>query len=83
MSRVDDPISWGILGTASIARSAFLPGLRAAGDGIDTDQPTFTPAIRHIHDVLRGLEEPRHLAVDDAMGNAAAIESVLAAARRG
>ena len=49
---------------------------------IDADQPTFTPAIRHIHDVLRGLEEPRHLAVDDAMGNAAAIASVLAVARR-
>ena len=31
---------------------------------------SFTPAIRHIHRVIRGLEEPRHLAVDEAMGNA-------------
>jgi predicted dehydrogenase len=42
---------------------------------------SFTPAIRHIHRVLRGLEEPRHLAIDEAMGNAAAIASLLDAAR--
>ncbi|GAC1445660.1 MAG: Gfo/Idh/MocA family oxidoreductase [Chloroflexota bacterium] len=28
------PVRWGILGTANIARGAFLPGLRAAGGGI-------------------------------------------------
>lgn len=27
------PIRWGIMGTANIARSAFLPGVRAAGGG--------------------------------------------------
>jgi predicted dehydrogenase len=27
------PVQWGIMGTANIARSAFLPGLRAAGGG--------------------------------------------------
>jgi predicted dehydrogenase len=42
---------------------------------------SFTPAIRHIHRVLRGLEEPRHLAVDEALGNAEAIAALLAAAR--
>jgi hypothetical protein len=31
--------------------------------------------------VVRGLEEPRHLAVDEAMGNAKAIASLLASAR--
>ncbi len=31
---------------------------------------SFTPAIRHIHRVIRGMEEPRHLAVDEALGNA-------------
>ena len=36
-----------------------------------TGEMSFTPAIRHIHRVVRGLEEPRHLAVDEAMGNAA------------
>ena len=42
---------------------------------------SFTPAIRHIHRVMRGLEEPRHLAVDEAMGNAKAIAALLDAAR--
>ncbi len=42
---------------------------------------SFTPAIRHIHRVVRGLEEPRHLAVDEAMGNAKAIAALLDAAR--
>jgi predicted dehydrogenase len=42
---------------------------------------SFTPAIRHIHRAIRGLEPPRHLAVDEAMGNAKAIEALLIAAR--
>lgn len=42
---------------------------------------SFTAAIRHIHRAIRGLEAPRHLAVDEAMGNADAITSVLHAAR--
>ena len=42
---------------------------------------SFTPAIRHIHRVIRGLEEPRHLAVDEAMGNAQAIAALLDSAR--
>lgn len=41
---------------------------------------SFAPAIRHIHRVLRGLEPPRHLAVDEAMGNATAIASLLSSA---
>ena len=44
-------------------------------------EPSFTPAIRHIHRALAGLEAPRHLAVDEAMGNAIAIDSMVAAAR--
>lgn len=43
-------------------------------------EPSFTPALRHIHAVLRGEEAPRHLAVDEALGNAAAIEMVYASA---
>jgi len=42
---------------------------------------SFTPAIRHIHGVLRGREQPRHLAANEAMGNATAIAALLAAAR--
>jgi len=48
---------------------------------VPAGERSFTPAIRHIHRVLRGLEPPRHLAVDEAMGNATAIESLLRAAR--
>ena len=47
-----------------------------------TGEHSFTPAIRHIHGVLRGREQPRHLAVDEAMSNARAIAALLAAAGR-
>jgi predicted dehydrogenase len=42
---------------------------------------SFTTAIRHIHAVLGGEEEPRHLAVDEALGNARAIDVLLRSAR--
>jgi predicted dehydrogenase len=42
---------------------------------------TFAPALRHIHDVLRGDAAPRHLAVDEALGNAKAIDFLLRSAR--
>ncbi|MGE5226480.1 MAG: Gfo/Idh/MocA family protein [Planctomycetaceae bacterium] len=51
-------------------------------DAVPAGVRSFTPAIRHVHRVLRGLEAPRHLAVDEAMGNATAIAALLAAARR-
>jgi len=41
---------------------------------------SFTPAIRHIQRVVRGLAPPRHLAVDEAAGNAEGIAALLAAA---
>ena len=41
---------------------------------------SFTPAIRHIQRVIRGLEQPRHLAIDEAAGNAAGIAQLLAVA---
>jgi predicted dehydrogenase len=47
---------------------------------VPSGERSFTAAIRHIHRALRGLEEPRHLAIDEAMGNAEAIDAVLAAA---
>jgi predicted dehydrogenase len=46
-----------------------------------TEERSFTAAIRHIHRAIRGLEEPRHLAVDEALGNAEAIAALLGAAR--
>ena len=42
---------------------------------------TFTPAIRHIHAALRGQEEPRHLAIDESLGNARAIDMLARSAR--
>jgi predicted dehydrogenase len=56
------------------------------GDAIETwpaapsGERSFAPAIRHIHRAVRGEEEPRHLAVHEAMGNADAIDALLAAA---
>ena len=59
----------------------------ATDDGEETHEAapsgelSFTPAIRHIHRVVRGLEPPRHLAIDEAQGNADAIGALLRAAR--
>jgi predicted dehydrogenase len=63
--------------TVTVLRDGQATTHAATTDG----EPSFTPALRHIHRALRGLEPPRHLAVDEAMGNAAAIASLLAAAR--
>ena len=49
---------------------------------VPSGERSLTSAIRHIDRVLRGEERPRHLAVDDALGNARAIDALLAAARR-
>jgi predicted dehydrogenase len=43
--------------------------------------PSFAYALRHVHDVLRGRAAPRHLALQDALGNARALELVRGAAR--
>lgn len=52
-------------------------------DAAPKGERSFTPAIRHIHRVLRGLEPARHLAVDEAQGNADAIGALLRAAGNG
>lgn len=76
-----------------VATNPFHPGpgdtLALVRDGerlwsepaMPSGERSFTRAIRHIHGVLRGLEVPRHVAIDEAMGNAVAIEALLAAAR--
>jgi predicted dehydrogenase len=46
-----------------------------------TEDHTFTAALRHVHAVLRDREEPRHLAVDEALGNARAIDLLERSAR--
>ena len=83
-----------VLGTEGEIRmtSPFHPGsddelMIVREDEIETQpastsgEMSFTPAIRHIHRVIRGLEAPRHLAVDEAMGNARAIDALLGSAR--
>ena len=83
-----------VLGTEAEIRMTgpFHPGsgdeITIVRDGEFDTQPaptsgemSFTPAIRHVHRVIRGLEEPRHLAVDEAMGNARAIGALLGSAR--
>jgi predicted dehydrogenase len=47
------------------------------------DEPSFTPALKHIHAVLQGAEQPRHLVVDEALGNAQAIDMLYRSARSG
>jgi predicted dehydrogenase len=48
-----------------------------------TEEWSFTAAIRHVHAVLREEEPPTHLAVDEALGNAQAIELLTRTARAG
>lgn len=65
-----------------------VPGSRvrrfAAGQVQDEwhadERAAFQYGVEHIHAVLAGQAEPRHLAATDALGNARAIEQVLAAA---
>jgi len=58
-----------------------------AGDSVRTERPTgrepsFTPALQHIHAVLRGDEPPRHLAVSDSLETARAMQLVRDVAHR-
>jgi predicted dehydrogenase len=56
-------------------------GAHVESESVAMSEPTFSPAIEHIHAVLRGEEKPQHLAVDEAMGNAEAIDILLKSAR--
>jgi hypothetical protein len=83
-----------VLGTEGEVRmtNPFHPGigdmLTVVRDGevllsepaMPSGERSFTPAIRHIQRVIRGLEAPRHLAVHEAAGNAEGIAALLAAA---
>ena len=60
-------------------RVAGRPGER---ERLMTDEPTFAPLLRHIHAVLREGASPRHLAIDDSIPTAQALEWVRAAASR-
>lgn len=47
------------------------------------EEPSFGPAIAHIGDVLRGEAKPQHLAIDESLANARAIDLLLESAREG
>jgi predicted dehydrogenase len=49
------------------------PGVETVEHPTD-GRPSFTGAIEHIHAVLRGVEAPRHLASDDSLVTARALE---------
>jgi predicted dehydrogenase len=48
---------------------------------VPSGERSFVPALRHIHRAIRGAELPRHLAVDEALGNALAIAALRTAAQ--
>ena len=58
------------------------PGAEVVVEHPTTDERSFTAALRHIHAVVRGEEEPRHLAVDSAAATARTLAALQAAARR-
>ena len=75
--RMTNPFHPGTEDTLTVVRDGAVLSTELA---VPSGERSFTPAIRHIQRVIRGLEEPQHLAVDEAAGNAAAISGLLAAA---
>ena len=63
--------------TLTVVRDGAVVSTESA---MPSGERSFTPAIRHIHRVIRGLEQPRHLAIDEAAGNAEAIAGLWSAA---
>ena len=68
MGAIDEPIRWGILGTAGIAENAFLPALRATGEGIAltvaSRDRARAEAWANEHGVARGVEGYEHVVTD-------------------
>ncbi len=58
------------------------PGAEVVVEHPTTDERSFTAALRHIHAVVRGEEEPRQLAVDSAVATARTLAALQEAARR-
>ncbi len=75
--RMTNPFHPEVGDTLQIVRDGEVVASEPAAPG---GEHSFSPAIRHIHRVVRGLEPPRHLAIEEAAGNAAAIAALLAAA---
>jgi predicted dehydrogenase len=89
-----DPIRWGIVGTANIARAQFLPGLREAGGGravsVASRDRARAEAYAAAHGIDHGLEgytslieSPDIDAVYIALPNALHAEPTIAALKAG
>ena len=58
----------------------FEEGKEPRGYSSTDEVPSFTAAVRHIDRVVRGQEEPRHLAVDNSLPTARALHALHEAA---
>jgi predicted dehydrogenase len=58
------------------------PGAEVVVEHPTTDERSFTAALRHIHAVVRGEDEPRQLAVDSAAAPPRTLAALQEAARR-
>ncbi len=76
--RLSNPYHPDAADVVELQRGSVLTRERVGGD-----QPSFTPAIRHVHAVLAGEAAPAHGAAQDALGTARAMEMVRSAAARG
>ena len=94
MPQSPDPIRWGIVGTANIARAQFLPGLREAGGGqaalVASRDRAKAEAYATAHGIDQGIEgyaalvESPHIdAVYVALPNALHAEPTIRALRAG
>jgi predicted dehydrogenase len=94
VSQSPDPIRWGIVGTANIARAQFLPGLREAGGGraasVASRDRAKAEAYATAHGIDQGIEgydalvESPHIdAVYVALPNALHAEPTIRALRAG
>ena len=57
MPQSPDPIRWGIVGTANIARAQFLPGLREAGGGRATSVASRDRARAEAYATAHGIDQ--------------------------
>lgn len=76
--RLTDPYHPTIHDTLEVRRGTDVRVERLAGD-----EPSFTPALQHMNAVIRGQEEPRHVAIDESRPTAVGIDLLRNAAARG
>jgi predicted dehydrogenase len=70
--RVTNPFHPGPADSYQVAIAGAEPRTLTA----EADEPSFTPAIRHINAVIMGAEEPRMLALDTSLATARALNDL-------